>query len=160
MEDSVIDSYVKNLLTVEIEEKNFELYIDIFSRFLGYSNPNYKYNGTYLSQYINEFKIIYHELREKKKVYDIIINKLNGIRLPFELILDDMYSFDTDNKKLKFTNFEINKITSKSINAKVTIKYGENKYLFCNDYKNENEQIADEIVTDVTAFIKRKKIGG
>lgn len=161
MGDSVIDSYVHSLLNAGIEEEKFELYIDIFSRFLAYINSNYKYNGTYLSQYINDFKRTYYALINKKKMYDEIISKIVGIGRPFELILDDVYmcTFLTmDHIEIKFINFNKNKIINKSIEVKVTIEYMENKFLFWKEYLSEDNQISNKIMKDIKTFIKMKKI--
>lgn len=154
---------MQSLLTANIEEEKFDLYIDMFSRFLGYTNSNYKYNGTYLSQYIDDFKRTYRAFINKKKVYDGIINKLVGIGRPFELILDDVYmcTFLTmDHIEIKFTNFNKNKIIGRFIEVKVAIEYMEEKYLFCKEYISADNQVTDKIVKDVKAFIKMKKIRG
>ena len=163
MEDDVINSYMQSLLTANIEEEKFEQYIDMFSRFLGYTNSNYKYNGTYLSQYIDDFKGTYYALINKKKIYDEVFIKLVGIGRPFELILDGVYmcSFLTmDQIEIKFTNFNKNKIIGRFIEVKVAIEYMEEKYLFCKEYLIADNQITNKIVKDVKSFIKMKKIRG
>lgn len=163
MDDSVINSYVNSLLNAGIEEEKFDLYIDIFSQFLGYTNSNYKYNGTYLSQYIDDFKRTYYALINKKKLYDAIINKLVGIGRPFELILDDVYMctfLAMDHIEIEFTNLNKNKIIGRFIEVKVNIEHMEEKYLFCKEYLIADNQITDKIIKDVKTFIKMKKIRG
>lgn len=67
MKDEVLNKYIESLLQERIDVNEVELYIDMFSRFMGYTNPDYKYNGTYLSQYIEDFIEFYRKINEKNK---------------------------------------------------------------------------------------------
>ena len=49
MKDEVLNKYIESLLQERIDVNEVELYIDMFSRFMGYTNPDYKYNGTWSS---------------------------------------------------------------------------------------------------------------
>lgn len=55
MNDDILNSFIEKLVTENIDEDIFREHINVFSRFLGYSNSDYKYNATYLSQYIDDF---------------------------------------------------------------------------------------------------------
>ena len=46
MRDDVLNIFVHNLVSGDIDDETFEEYIDLFSKFLSYTNSDYKYNGT------------------------------------------------------------------------------------------------------------------
>lgn len=161
MSDNVLNTYIRDLLTSAIDEDKFEQYINMFSRFLGYTNSDYKYNGTYLSQYIDDFKVTYYALNYKNDKYDRILMKLIGLRRSFELCIDGVYKAEfslNDNIEIKYLEFSKNKIISESIDVKVTIKHIEDEYLFCKEYWNLEDHLSERVLKDVKAFIKMKKI--
>ena len=88
MKDEVLNKYIESLLQERIDVNEVELYIDMFSRFMGYTNPDYKYNGTYLSQYIEDFIEFYRKINEKNKKYIEISMALVNLKYDFELLID------------------------------------------------------------------------
>ena len=68
MNDDILNRFIEKLVTQNIDEDIFRENINVFSRFLGYSNSDYKYNATYLSQYIDDFLKMSHMLKRKDEI--------------------------------------------------------------------------------------------
>lgn len=45
-DDILVDSYMKSLINIDINKEEFLQYMTLFSKYLSYTNPDYKYNGT------------------------------------------------------------------------------------------------------------------
>lgn len=46
MSDDFLNDFVQKLIVSDLFEEEFKDAIENFSKFLNYTNPNYKYNGT------------------------------------------------------------------------------------------------------------------
>lgn len=102
-DDILVDSYMKSLINIDINKEEFAQYMTLFSKYLSYTNPDYKYNGTYLNQYTDEFIKSCEELKYKNDIYNqIFLMLVNGIKIPFELTIDNSYYVYFD----KIENFE------------------------------------------------------
>lgn len=161
MRDEVLNAYINKLLSEDIEEDKFREYIDIFSRFLGYANPDYKYNGTYISQYIDDFQKVRQMLRRKNKKYDEVFMGLMGMLQNFELVIDGIYyakCFLMPQIEREYSRIEKNRIVSNSVEVKITIELGENEYTFCKEYDDFEYRLFERVKKDMKNFIKKKKI--
>ena len=162
MNDDVLNSFVDNLLTENIEDEKFKQYIDIFSRFLGFINPEYHYNGTYLSQYVDDFIQVYQVLRRKNKKYIAIYTKLISIGLYFDLIIDRVFcaSFNsTSEVEYHYIGIDKNKIASKSIEIRISFESDNKEYIFCKEYDDfEEGTLLETVYKDVKKFKSIKKL--
>ncbi|PWL52534.1 MAG: hypothetical protein DBY38_10385 [Clostridium cadaveris] len=157
--NNILDLYIHKLLNSNIEEDKMELYIDLFSKFLSYSNPDYKYNGTYLNQYISNFKKVYYALKNKNIIYNKIFMELTGLGKEFELVIDDVYKgvYSLINvRDSEYIGYNQNKIIDDSVEIKLKIKNGEEEYLFCRSYWNLENHILDKVLKDVEIYLKAK----
>lgn len=91
MNDDILNRFIEKLVTQNIDEDIFRENINVFSRFLGYSNSDYKYNATYLSQYIDDFLKMSHMLKRKDEIYNKIFDSLMALGYRFEILIDQVY---------------------------------------------------------------------
>lgn len=163
MKDEVLDSFVKEMLKEEIDNVQFKQYIKMFSRFLGYTNLEYKYNGTYLEQYISDFMQVYKKLKSKNEKYEEIFIALLDLKKSFELLIDQSFCVShLLNLKLKSGYISINKakITSSGIEIKVKMELENKEYVFCKAYENFCEnKLSEKISSDVREYIEMKMEG-
>lgn len=159
MTDEVLNIYIQTLLTETIEEEKFERYIDMFSKFMGYTNKDYKYNGTYLGQYVAEFQQAYRALKKKNQIYDAVCLKLITLGKSFKMIVDGsyyVYFSSMDHIQREYIYFDKDKILSAKIEICV-IDASQEEYTFCKEYEYLDEKLLEEVYKDVRDF--RKRIG-
>lgn len=162
MKNNAINTFVNKILEENIEVEKFEQYIEIFSKFLGYTNTDYKYNGTYLSQNINDFIQVFQMLKKKDKKYKEILLNLISIDLIFELTIDQVF-YASIPSKFECYYIGINKtlIISKSIEIRINFKANNEEYIFCKEYEDfENGKLPEIIREEVEKFIEMKEIKG
>ena len=160
MKDNVLDGYIRKLLSEDIEEEKFKEYIDIFSKFLGYLNPDYKYNGTYLSQYVDDFQNVYRKLKEKKEKYVEIYIGLFALLQNFELVIDRVFYAVNDFPSkvgIEYIGIDKNRIISASVEVQITIKYEKNQYMFCKEYENFEDGLLERVCNDIKNFMNIKR---
>ena len=93
MQDEVLNSFIENLIALinsidkKIDEEEFRNQIDLFSKFIGYTNSDYKYNGTYLKQFVDDFLQFAQKLKRRKDKYRAIWNTLKSTGKNFELTI-------------------------------------------------------------------------
>lgn len=158
MKNGALNDFVNNILEENIEVEKFEQYIEIFSKFLGYTNTDYKYNVTYLSQNIDDFIQVFQMLKKKDKKYKEIFRMLINIGLNFELIADQVFYI---NSNLEYYYVGINKtlIKSKTIEIRISFKANNEEYVFCKEYEDfENGKLPEIIREEVEKFIEIKEI--
>lgn len=83
--------FIEKIVSEDIDNKAFEQHIDMFSIFLSYTNPDYKYNGTYLGQYIDDFITTIQKLKMKNEKYNEIFMTLIGLGYRFEVLIDQVF---------------------------------------------------------------------
>lgn len=164
MDDNFLDKYIDKLLKINIEDSNFDIYIDVFSKFLGYIDSDYKYNGTFLSQYIDEFKNVYKSLKYKNEIYNNIFNGLRGIGCSFKISLDRVfsakYSISDDSEEKRYVEINKNKIISDVIEVCVWLVDNDEIYLFHKEYQAKDNQLSLKVYKDVKQFMKSKGLRG
>lgn len=159
MSDDVLNNYVKSLLAINFENDTFDQNIEVFSKFLGYTNVDYKYNGTYLSQYIAEFKQVCQSLKKKEEQYDKVWVELFKIGQEFEIYLDTSFYVKVDPPdkiERKYISFNKGKIISDTIEVRVVVDHNGNECEFCKEYKRLDDQLSARVYRDVQGFINKK----
>ena len=158
--DTLLDAYMRSLINTDINEETFLQYIDFFSKYLGYTNPSYKYNGTYLKQYVDEFIKSCKDLTYKNEIYNrlyaiLIVN----IGIPFELIIDNSYYgyFDKienpQGNVVVYKKYDKARISSDKFEIRFKVEHEKEEYIFCKEYDGEN---IDLIVNEVILFLQVK----
>lgn len=162
MRDDALNIFMNALLTENIEDEKFERYIDMFSKFLGYTNQDYKYNGTYLGQYLYDFMQVHRMLKNKDIKYREIMKKLT-IEIPgeFELVIDQTFYVKAGSEVIfGYNGIDKNKIAGESIEIRVKFNFVDRDYIFCKVYGDfEENKLEQRISKDVKKFRKLKRIG-
>lgn len=160
--DAGLDSFIRRLLETEINENELTLYVELFSKYLGYTNPSYKYNITYLNQYTEEFIRSCQNLKHKNEIYDRIYKILMcEIKMSFDLVIDNSYYAhfegleNVDKSKAIYTRCDTNKINSNKYEIKLEIENKNEYYVFCRKYDSENINF---LVDDITLFLQEKGV--
>lgn len=160
MKDEVLNGFVKKILTESVSEQKFEEHIDMFSRFLGYVNPDYKYNGTYLSQYVADFISVNGWIKRKNQKYAEIVMRILDLGYDFSLLLDQVYyahSLPKSDNEIYYIGINKDKIVNKKIEVKVTILLDGIEYAFCKEYGDyAKEGLAETICNDIEDYIELK----
>lgn len=163
MKDDVLNKYIQRILAEDIEEKNFEKHIDMFSRFLGYINADYKYNGTYLHQYICDFMQLYQMLKKKNVKYNEIANALAVLGINFELLADQSFEALFSPKapmECAYVGINKNAITSDRLGVRIKIVLENKEYVYCKVYDNFlYAGFTEKIINDVKEYMKMKETG-
>ena len=138
VKDEVLNSFVDKLLNNTVLYDKFPIEIDLFSKFLSYTNPDYKYNSTYLGQYVNDFLQVCQMLQKKDKMYhDFSETKKSGS---------------------EYTSINISRILGEEVEIRVKYISNDNEHIFCKvygDYKKAG--IAQEIREDLERFVSMKE---
>lgn len=160
--DKGIDSYIRKLLETEINENEITLYVELFSKYLGYTNSDYKYNVTYLNQYTNEFIKSCADLKYKNAIYNSIYAMLIcKIGRPFELLIDNSYyacygglEYWRENRT-NYIGYDTNKIKNDKFEIKFEIEHENKSYVFYKKYGGENINF---LADDITLFLQEKGV--
>lgn len=97
--------FIVNQEITDEKEKNIQQMIGAFSEYIVAVNPEYAYNKTYLSAYVEDFIQCQKVLKLK---YQILLNKIlvkilaAGIKQECIINIDDVWKFE--NGKLKLSN--------------------------------------------------------
>lgn len=162
MKDDVLNMFIENIVSEDIDTEVFEQHIDMFSRFLSYTNADYKYNGTYLAQYIEDFITTIQKLKIKNEKYNEIFMTLIGLGYKFEVLIDQVFfaSFFLKSEiKCEYIGLIKEKIMSKKIELRMTLISDDKEYVFCKEYSDfEDEKLLENIRKDIRKYIRVKKI--
>ena len=162
MKDEVLNSFVDKLLNNTVLYDKFPIEIDLFSKFLSYTNPDYKYNSTYLGQYVNDFLQVCQMLQKKDKMYHAIFSELLQTGESFELMIDRLFfaEYFSETKKCgsEYTSINISRILGEEVEIRVKYISNDNEHIFCKvygDYKKAG--IAQAIREDFERFVSMKE---
>ncbi|MEE1126543.1 MAG: hypothetical protein U0L18_11545 [Acutalibacteraceae bacterium] len=181
--DNYFDSYIKTLINTNIDNtiddttddtkdnttppiiikyRDFKTLIELFSKFIAFTNPDYKYNGTYLQEYVNDFYDVIEKLKKKNDIYSAISSEIKFInRIDYELYIDNSYQYtitkeyDSSKRRLEegYYAFDSEKIKSDNIEITLYLKSSnEKKYLFSRKYNLSEENYIEKINNDVSKF--------
>ena len=122
----------------------------------------YKYNGTYLSQYIEDFIEFYRKINEKNKKYIEISMALVNLKYDFELLIDQSFAAIKSSQGLRYEYIGLNrkKIITPGVDIRLVIKCDENEFIFSKQYKDmKDTKYAEIIWEDVKQYtdVKEKK---
>lgn len=162
MGDDVAQYFITELQKIKTD-KNFIDTIKIFSRFLGYENVNYKYNSTYLDQYIDDFISLQKSIVIKNEVYIKIAKELRKQKDIQKCIFDNSCCFiykDNDIESYNYFSIDSKRINSFQIEIEIYFEKENGTKCFCRCYKfNESKNnfvklMINEINTDLTYYIQ------
>lgn len=162
MKDNILNNFITKMVTEPVDCEMFKRYIDMFSRFMGYVNPDYKYNHTYLSQYINDFLQLQEMLKKKEKLYFAILDELILTKYSFEMCIDRVflarYSAEDGKKIAEYIKIDKNVIVAKSIKIKIQFELEGNEHIFCRTYNEfEASELAKIICENFEEYIDSKE---
>lgn len=137
------------------DEESFTNYLKLFSNFLSQASEDYKYNETYLTQYVSSFYSFRKLLLCEKGIFTELIHPIISLLAKFELEVDGTFIF-VSNGGLDLKEDETyiglcKKINFKKLNKdKIEVK--------CRALINDKEKIfVREIVNEDEAKEKTKK---
>lgn len=162
MKDDVLNRFIEKAVSENIDSGMFEQHIDMFSRFLSYTNSDYKYNGTYLSQYIDDYIKMVQMLKKKNERYNEIFMALIKSGYEFELLIDQVFfAIFSQNLKAecKYIGLIKEKIASQKIELRMTLISDEKEKIFCKEYSDfEDEKLVKNIQNDINKYTKSKLV--
>ena len=139
------DIFENIMLNGELDYEFLENFVCAYSYFILKTNKDYKYNQTYLSSYLEDFKYVREKLNEKKKIRDevkkiLCIYKFEG---DVRVSIDQYWIFETDEDKIysKFAGM-INKeriLSNKCLIEVECIRLNKDKILI-NEFIDPNEK--------------------
>ncbi len=110
LDNNYYDKYIQLLSKLTDEQiKEYDL-LNIFCEYIS-SNPEFKYNGTYLRDSINDFKECLNQFIEKRKAINNFINKLSQEYDSLEkwyIIIDNLYVITPECKMELLLDFDKN----------------------------------------------------
>lgn len=160
--DNGLNAYVVKLLETDIDCESFENHIQLLSIFIAHTNLDYRYNGTYLSNYIEEIREVRDALQGKHGKYSLIFEDLCSLHQEFEVEMDNTYGgsykIGKRTKKGKGGYIGINKEKIKSQNIEISIRFLRNDKVFLHykKYNAENCNLRLDIIGDAKKFIEKK----
>ena len=167
MQDEVLNSFMQNLIKMaekNIDEEELANQIDLFSKFIGYTNPDYKYNGTYLKQFVDDFLQFAQKLRKREKKYLAIFNELKSTGKNFELTIDRMfhvrYPLQGDERESYYIAVNEDFLQQKEIEIRIKYKSVRNEYIFCKRYSewgDKEENAIKNIRKEFEKFVDTKE---
>jgi len=132
----------------------------LFSSYIA-SNPDFKYNSTYLTDSIDRFFLDYEIYETKKIIFEEVIkyvNLVNHSKFEIEIEFDSKFKYNTDsssNLEIIVNNndsFDFHRIGAKQFSMKLTLirpKKIEYSYLIKTDSKSN-----DQWIKKISNFIK------
>ena len=167
MQDDVLNSFMQNLIKMaekNIDEEELANQIDLFSKFIGYTNSDYKYNGTYLKQFVDDFLQFAQELRKREKKYLAIFNELKSTGKNFELTIDRMfharYPLQGDERETYYIAVNEDFLQQKEIEIRIKYKSVRSEYIFCKRYSewgDKEENAIKNIREEFQKFVDTKE---
>ena len=170
MQDEVLNSFIENLIALinsidkKIDEEEFRNQIDLFSKFIGYTNSDYKYNGTYLKQFVDDFLQFIRKLKMRKDKYRAIWNALKSTGKNFELTIDRMfyarYPLQVDEEEYYYIAVNEDFLQQKEIEIRIKYKSVRNEYIFCKAYLewgDKEENAIKNIREEFEKFVDTKE---
>lgn len=168
MKKDIFEEFIDHFLKGDLDEDGFKQHIILFSKYLSYTNPDYKYNSTYLTQYINDFIDVREWLKKKMDCYTKILMELDLLRYQYTLFLDQFhYSYylikekdgkTEEERNTKYERIVKDKIARKTIEVKVTIILDNKDYMICKIYDNfEEKELEKTICKNIKEYIEMKE---
>lgn len=160
-------SYLLDLAEIKINEDNFYKEIDLYSRYLSYTNSSYQYNETYLKSFCNEFLEFKKYVQVKKCIFDKIISIVWGKNFDISIGLDDLWQYKYFyNNGNQYDNYEINKNTdikkfcSEDIYLKCIVNNKKSKFIFMKNINLFNSKDLKDLLKQLDDFLIDKSVDG
>ena len=156
MNNTITRTYVEKLISIDYEDDRFEQYVDVFSKYLAYINPDYQYNGTYLLQYLGSFKELVRMIKKKNILYLEIFRLLKELDVEFDLTCDQSYIAKSSNSIGLYDQINGDKILKEAIEIKVMVTCKDEDYSFCKEYQQLEENLPQKVRDDFIEYLKIK----
>lgn len=156
MRDESLNRFVSSMIDESLQEDVFVGYIEHFSKYLSYTNPDYQYNGTYLNQYVQKYISLSKMLKEKNSVYQAIAEEFKKVSDSFDLYIDTVFhcAYDKSNRiqEEEYLRIDSSRITDSSLTVRAE---SEHPFVFVKKYSNySNTDIPKIVCEDFEKFIK------
>lgn len=150
------DLFKRDAFPKDIEA--FRNQITMFSEYLSVADVNYKYNSTFLNEYIDDYFVFIESVKIKRQIYlrikDYLMTK--KIKDNYTLTLDNTVSISKD--EMIFLNPDIEKVTKDIICVQFINGIYSERQLFYKEYKTgEYANVAESIVADIEDFYNKKE---
>lgn len=146
--------FLSNMVKVNIEPKQFEKQIQLFSQYLVYSNQDYMYNETYLENFCLEFINFKKYVELKNPIFRDVIKCIMSCpwSLDLQLSVDQFWLYSSVDSKISVnTNVNVNIVCSENILIKGTLMHENKRYLFLEEYKViEYEKLLDKVDVQIS----------
>lgn len=168
MKKDIFKEFIDDFLEGDLNKGDFKQHIILFSKFLSYINSDYKYNSTYLAQYVNDFIEVREWLKKKLICYNTILMELDLLRYQYMLSIDQFYysyylikdenGESVEKRETIYQKIVKNKIARKEIEVKVTIALDNREYMICKIYDNfEEKELEKTICKNIREYIEMKE---
>ena len=138
-------------------KEKFKKQIISYSRYLSFADVDYKYNSTFLSEYLDDYLDFKRYAKLKMKIYIKIKDNIINMNIPdsYTLTLDNAYQVVQDKVKKNeviFLNPEFKKIRSDRIHVYFIKNTSSNDELFYKEYRIKEYK---SIIKDINRFVRR-----
>lgn len=138
-------------------KEKFKKQIISYSKYLSFADVDYKYNSTFLSEYLDDYLDFKRYAKLKMKIYIKIKDNIINMNIPdfYTLTLDNAYQVVQDKVKKNeviFLNPEFKKIKSDKIHVYFIKNTSSNEELFYKEYRIKEYK---SIIKDINRFVRR-----
>lgn len=138
-------------------KEKFKKQIISYSKYLSFADVDYKYNSTFLSEYLDDYLDFKRYAKLKMKIYIKIKDNSINMNIPdsYTLTLDNAYQVVQDKVKKNeviFLNPEFKKIKSDKIHVYFIKNTSSNEELFYKEYRIKEYK---SIIKDLNRFVRR-----
>lgn len=155
MNNEKAKSFLESLLSTQLDSEVFVDQINLFSRYLVYTNPGYYYNETYLPNFCSEFIKFQNFVKNKNSIFEGIKNKIHPLSKDLNLryVMDQFleYSFKDDDLKIN-PPIDLIQICTNKVTIKGLLDYEDREHLFLRTYSVdiENKVLQQEVIKKVS----------
>lgn len=149
MRDESLNRFVSSMIDEPLQEEAFVSYIEHFSKYLSYTNPDYQYNGTYLNQYVQKYIALSKMLKAKNSVYQAIAEEFKKVSDSFDLYFDTVFHCVYDKsghiQKKEYLRIDSSRITASSLTIRAESEY---PFVFIKEYPDYSISDIPQIVCE------------
>lgn len=149
MRDESLNRFVSSMIDESLQEEAFVSYIEHFSKYLSYTNPDYQYNGTYLNQYVQKYISLSKMLKAKNSVYQAIAEEFKKVSDSFDLYIDTVFHCVYDKsgsiQEEEYLRIDSSRITDSSLTIRAE---SEHPFVFVKEYPDYSRSDIPQIVCE------------
>ena len=153
MDDDRQLKYVTEIAKLDLNYEKFKKQIQLFSQYLSYSNKDYLYNETYLSNFCMDFINYIKYIKKKSPIFAKIVNKIVDYSeiMDIQLSMDQYWIYHSQKGSLKVNkNIDLNEVCKDKVLIRVMILYNNDRHLFIKEYKlKKQKDFLDKVVTEI-----------